>query len=195
MPKILYANVKELQAKINQYYKETDLVAPRSFRVYLGVSKQTLSNWKKNNTKFFDLIKEHEDKILAKIEEYAIYGQAHPDIKKNLVVVGEYESFYADKYNKDGKLIAKGGIKVRKVEVHVTGKFNQVGAIMTLRAYDKDQYAPELRNANDLKLEKQEQYVINTDNTAPMKKLGITNTSDTPTTQGTHTIEAEVKEK
>lgn len=122
MSKKLYETLEALRAKCEEYFKTHELVAPRSFRIYIGLSKQTLSNYKKTNPEYFNLIKTYEDRILATVEELAIYGASHPILKKHST---------SKTYNKDGELV--------KEEV----KFNQVGAIFTLRAYDKDQYIPE----------------------------------------------------
>ncbi len=82
-----YESIKDLQEKIDEYFNSTKLVAPTAFRVYLGISKHLLATWKKTNEPYFNLIKTHEEKILAKIEEYAIYGMAHPDIQSEMVKV------------------------------------------------------------------------------------------------------------
>lgn len=121
MSRKLYEDINALDKKCQEYFKLNKLVAPRSFRIYIGVSKQTLINWKNTQSDYFYLVKSYEDMILAKVEELAIYGASHPLLKDNAT----------SKTYKNGELI--------KEEV----KFNQVGSIFILRAYDKDLYVPE----------------------------------------------------
>lgn len=117
----LFNTIEDLRNKCEDYFKETELVAPRSFRVYIGLNKTTLSKWRKTQPEYFNLIKTYEDRILATVEELSIYGAAHPLLREHATV----------KTYKDGELI--------KEEV----KFNQVGSIFILRAYDRDLYVPE----------------------------------------------------
>lgn len=121
--KPLFKDLNDLNTRAKQYFDNNTIYAPRSFRIFLGVSKYTLSHWKKSQPDYYNLIKSYEDLILAKVEEYAIYGSAHPDLRKHAM---------STTYNADGEII--------KEEV----KFNQVGAIFILRAYDKEQYVPEI---------------------------------------------------
>lgn len=140
MSKPLYDSIDKLKKRCDSYMKSTKLWSPKEFRVYIGVSKHLLSTWGSSNKEYFNLIKEYERKILARVEAFAIYGQAHPIIKENLVVAVPYKSYYADKYDNKGNLIAKGSVKVEKVEVHVTGKFNNIGAMFILKAYENELY-------------------------------------------------------
>ncbi len=47
-------------------------------------------------------------------------------------------------------MIAKGSVKSEGVNVQVIGKFNQVGAMFTLRAFKPEQYVPELQDVKQL---------------------------------------------
>ncbi len=148
-----YETIEALRAKCDEYMNNTKLWAPRAFRVYIGISKQTLHNYKKQQEDYFYLIKSYEDKILAFIEELAIFGALHPKLK------GTYT-----------KTTTRKDTTVKEV------KFNQVGAIFTLRAYDKDQYAPELSTINH-ELETKEPIVIEMNNTSKnkLKMIGVKN--------------------
>lgn len=129
----LYKDINDLKNKCEEYLNNNELWAPRSFRIYLGLEKSTLSKWKINKQEYFNLVKEYEDKILARVEEYAIYGEAHPDIKKAMVVV-----------NKQVKYSSKtGNMTSETYETKLLGKYNTVGALFTLRAYDRELYITE----------------------------------------------------
>lgn len=129
MSKKLYATLKALDNKCKDYINSTDLWTPREFRIYIGVSKHLLSTWKNTNQEYFNLIKMYEDMILARVEQFAIYGQAHPVIQKQLIKESTETTYY-----KDGTIKSE-----RKIWVQV-GKFNANGSIFTLKAYDKDLY-------------------------------------------------------
>lgn len=152
---MIYKDINELRTKCDNYMKSTKLVAPRAFRIYIGVSKQLLSIWKNNNKDYFDLIKEYEDKILSKVEEYAIYGEAHPDIKREMIIVNKKV-----KYNK------QGGVSSEEYEQKLAGKFNQVSAFLILKAYDRDQYIPETAQ---LEVENKDPIIIGSDNNSGHK--------------------------
>lgn len=86
-------DIKELQGRIDNFFKEnkptfTEPISPRWFRIYIGVSKQTLSNWKKSSTKqnMFDLIKTYEDALLAVIEQATLkLSKVNKDHRVNLL--------------------------------------------------------------------------------------------------------------
>lgn len=109
----LYESKQALQDKCEEYFNKTNLVAPRSFRVYIGVSKHMLSTWKKTNPEYFNLIKSYEEKILAFVEEIAIYGAVHPTINS---------------------------IPTKTTDTMSETKFNQIGAMFILKAYDNELY-------------------------------------------------------
>lgn len=141
----LYKDINDLKNKCEEYLNNNELWAPRSFRIYLGLEKSTLSKWKINNQEYFNLVKTYEDKILAKVEEYVLYGEAHPTIRKKLLVQEVYEKF------------EKGQVVGRTETPKMAGKFNQVGALFTLRAYDRELYIPD--KAQEV-VEEQEQIYI-----------------------------------
>ena len=71
-PKTYEELVKNIEVFITTYNDK--VISPRYFRVAIGVSKATLSNWKSIPTrqKWFDLIKTYEDLLLANIEQETI---------------------------------------------------------------------------------------------------------------------------
>ena len=75
MPKILYKRQAELTKKINRYFNEEQHWTPRMFRLYLGVSKQTLQNWKKSKPEYYEKVMEGQDRILAVMEQRMLYSQ------------------------------------------------------------------------------------------------------------------------
>lgn len=122
--KPLFANVTELKERADAYFEHNQLVAPKAFRVWLGISKYNLSSWKKSNPEYFNLIKTYEQIILARVEEFAIYGNAHPIIREYNII---------ETHNDKGELIETK-----------TAKWNNVGSMFILRAYEKEQYVPEI---------------------------------------------------
>ena len=80
MSKKLYENIEQLDNKIKEYFKINKINklakipprSPRHFRVYLGVSKHLLSQWRSQQPKYYNLIKIHEDQILADIEYWLL---------------------------------------------------------------------------------------------------------------------------
>lgn len=120
-----YENIDELIKAANAYITTNTIVAVRSFRISLGVSKHLLSTWKRSEPDYFNLIKTYEDAILAKIEEYAIYGALHPDLQALNVKTTHY---------RDGSSTTEP----------LPFKFNNIGAMFALKAYDRDRYIPEI---------------------------------------------------
>lgn len=152
----LYETLDDLREKCEEYFKQTELVAPRSFRIHLGLGKDLLSKWRTMQPDYFNLVKEYEDKILAKVEEYVIYGETHPVIRNQLLVIETYQKF------------EKGQVVGQSETPKMAGKFNQVGALFTLRSYDKDLYMPEMTQAMK-DVEKKEPIVVQFQNTSGHK--------------------------
>jgi hypothetical protein len=76
----LYNSPAELNAKIEAYFKANQELTPRSFRIYLGLSKQMINKYKKEQPAMYELVHNAEDFILAQLEQKLIYN---PDLSKS----------------------------------------------------------------------------------------------------------------
>lgn len=100
-------DLDELKQRITEFYdfnkpSSEYPVSPRLFRISLGVSKQTLSNWKYNESKreWFDLIKTHEDLLLAFIEQRTLdLSCVSKDEKINIIgLLNTLRSYDSEQY-------------------------------------------------------------------------------------------------
>lgn len=93
----LYETPEALEDKITEFLaehriidssgeliKDCNVVSPRYFRIYIGVSKHMLSTWKRTQPEYFNLIKKYEDILLGLLENKIIKASLEKE-KRNVV--------------------------------------------------------------------------------------------------------------
>lgn len=68
-----YNNPKKLEKIINNYFLEEDKPTLTGLAIYLGMSRETLNQYK-NKDMFSDIIKKAREKVMAIYEEKMIYA-------------------------------------------------------------------------------------------------------------------------
>ena len=67
-----YKTKEQLEQAVNSYFLSNDRITLSGLAIHLGIDRQTLYNYKKDD-KFFDILKKARDKVEAYYEERAIY--------------------------------------------------------------------------------------------------------------------------
>lgn len=104
----------ELKNRIEEFFEENkpsnnNVISPRLFRIYIGVSKQTLSNWKTNikRKEWFDLIKTCEDVLLGFIEQRTLdLSLTDKDTRVNILgLFNTLRAYDSEQYIPEQKLL------------------------------------------------------------------------------------------